>query len=248
MRLMAKQWCIGCSGFYYKDWKEVFYPKGLPQAKWFDFYCEHFNTLELNVTFYRFPSLNVLQNWYRKAPDDFIFSVKVPRAITHEAHFMGTQSLAMEFYDMLSLGLAEKLGPVLYQLPPTLTYSPELLESIISHTDPAFTNVVEFRHISWWRKEVVEVLTENNLTFCGISYPRLINDVMINSATPYYRFHGAPKLYYSSYDDAFLESVVQAIHKAQKVKKAFLYFNNTAAAAALQNAKTVQQLVESQGW
>lgn len=245
---MAKKWYIGCSGYYYKDWKEVFYPKGLPQTKWFDFYCEHFNTLELNVTFYRFPSLNVLQNWYRKAPDDFIFSVKVPKAITHESRFEGSQSLAMEFYDMLSLGLAEKLGPVLYQLPPSITYTPEMLEAIISHIDENFKNVIEFRHISWWRKEVIQTLTDRGISFCGVSFPGLIADVMTNTPTAYYRFHGVPKLYYSEYDDAFLEKVVQTLHGDKKVKEAFLYFNNTAAAAALQNARYVQELVDAQGW
>ena len=245
---MAKKWYIGCSGYYYKDWKEVFYPKGLPQTKWFDFYCEHFNTLELNVTFYRFPSLNVLQNWYRKAPDDFIFSVKVPKAITHESRFEGSQSLAMEFYDMLSLGLAEKLGPVLYQLPPSITYTPEMLEAIISHIDENFKNVIEFRHISWWRKEVIQTLTDRGISFCGVSFPGLIADVMTNTPTAYYRFHGVPKLYYSEYDDTFLEKVVQTLHGDKKVKEAFLYFNNTAAAAALQNARYVQELVDAQGW
>ena len=245
---MAKKWHIGCSGYYYKDWKEVFYPKGLPQTKWFDFYCEHFNTLELNVTFYRFPSLNVLQNWYRKAPDDFIFSVKVPKAITHESRFEGSQSLAMEFYDMLSLGLAEKLGPVLYQLPPSITYAPEMLEAIISHIDENFKNVIEFRHISWWRKEVIQTLTDRGISFCGVSFPGLIADVMTNTPTAYYRFHGVPKLYYSEYDDAFLEKVVQTLHGDKKVKEVFLYFNNTAAAAALQNARYVQELVDAQGW
>lgn len=245
---MAKKWYIGCSGYYYKDWKEIFYPKGLPQTKWFDFYCEHFNTLELNVTFYRFPSLNVLQNWYRKAPDDFIFSVKVPKAITHESRFEGSQSLAMEFYDMLSLGLAEKLGPVLYQLPPSITFAPEMLEAIISHIDENFKNVIEFRHISWWRKEVIQTLTDRGISFCGVSFPGLIADVMTNTPTAYYRFHGVPKLYYSEYDDAFLEKVVQTLHGDKKVKEAFLYFNNTAAAAALQNARYVQELVDAQGW
>lgn len=245
---MAKKWYIGCSGFYYKDWKEVFYPKGLPQTKWFDFYCEHFNTLELNVTFYRFPSLNVLQNWYRKAPDNFIFSVKVPKAITHESRFEGSQSLAMEFYDMLSLGLAEKLGPVLYQLPPSISYSPEMLDAIISHMDENFKNVIEFRHISWWRKEVIQTLSQSNIAFCGVSFPGLIADVMTNIPTAYYRFHGVPKLYYSSYDDAFLEKVVQTLHGDKKIKEAFLYFNNTAEAAALQNARYVQELVDAQGW
>ena len=165
-----------------KTGKKYFTPKGLPQTKWFDFYCEHFNTLELNVTFYRFPSLNVLQNWYRKAPDDFIFSVKVPKAITHESRFEGSQSLAMEFYDMLSLGLAEKLGPVLYQLPPSINYSPEMLEAIISHMDENFKNVIEFRHISWWRKEVVETLTHSGISFCGVCFPGLIVDVMTNTS------------------------------------------------------------------
>ena len=70
------QWHIGCSGFHYKEWKEVFYPKGLPQRKWFDYYCEHFDTLELNVTFYRFPEMASLQNWYNKSPARFLFSVK----------------------------------------------------------------------------------------------------------------------------------------------------------------------------
>jgi uncharacterized protein YecE (DUF72 family) len=172
----------------------------------------------------------------------------VPKAITHESRFEGSQSLALEFYDVLSLGLAEKLGPVLYQLPPSITYSPEMLEAIISHMDENFKNVIEFRHISWWRKEVVQTLTDNGIAFCGVSFPGLIADVIANTPTAYYRFHGVPKLYYSAYDDAFLEGVVQTLHSDKKVKEAFLYFNNTAAAAALQNARYVQELVDAQGW
>ncbi len=243
---MAKQWYIGCSGFYYKDWKEVFYPKGLPQAKWFEYYCQHFNTLELNVTFYRFPQLAQLQSWNRKAPDGFVFSVKAPQMITHQKKFAGTQSLAQEFYDMLNLGLEDKLGPVLFQLPPSLSYSEALLEMILDHMDPAFKNVIEFRHISWWRKEVIEALSRENITFCGVSFPGLLDDVVINTLTPYYRFHGVPKLYYSPYDTTFLEQVVQTFRQDEDVKEVYLYFNNTAAAAALPNARYVQQLVMDQ--
>ena len=239
---MAKKWLIGCSGFAYKEWKEIFYPKGLPQTKWFDFYCEHFNTLELNVTFYRFPSLNVLQNWYRKAPDDFIFSVKVPKAITHESRFEGSQSLAMEFYDMLSLGLAEKLGPVLYQLPPSITYAPEMLEAIISHIDENFKNVIEFRHISWWRKEVFAALKRAEIIFCGVSYPGLINNPVTDLPVNYYRFHGVPRLYHSPYDENFLQRIAQEI-AGSNTTEAFLYFNNTASGAAIENAKFLQYLV-----
>jgi uncharacterized protein YecE (DUF72 family) len=74
---------IGCSGFYNKDWKEVFYPNGLPQSKWFEFYCTQFNTLELNTTFYRFPTIEMLKKWYDTSPADFKFSVTAPRLITH---------------------------------------------------------------------------------------------------------------------------------------------------------------------
>ncbi len=77
------KWWIGCSGFHYADWKKIFYPDDLPKRKWFEYYCQHFNTLGLNVTFYRFPQLKSLQNWYDKSPTKFSFSVKAPRLITH---------------------------------------------------------------------------------------------------------------------------------------------------------------------
>ncbi len=75
------QWFTGCSGFYYKDWKEIFYPKEVPQTKWFEYYCRHFNSIELNVTFYRFPRPEALQSWYNRSPGDFKFSVKAPQLL-----------------------------------------------------------------------------------------------------------------------------------------------------------------------
>ena len=239
------QWYIGCSGFYYKEWKGIFYPKELSQPHWFAYYCQHFNTLELNVTFYRFPELKLLQNWYAKAPDDFIFSAKVPQLITHQKKFVDTGDVLKEFYEVLSKGLAEKLGGVLFQLPPKFTYSEENLNLIVQQVDASFTNVIEFRHISWWRKEVMEALSRHHITFCGVSYPGLINDVVLNTPVCYYRFHGVPKLYYSAYEETFLQEVVTTIKKEPKVEKAFLYFNNTAAAAALGNAKFIQAITSS---
>jgi uncharacterized protein YecE (DUF72 family) len=90
------QYFIGCSGFHNKDWKEVFYPKGLLQSKWFEFYCTQFNTLELNTTFYRFPRIEILQQWYNKSPADFRFSVKAPRLITHYKQFNDVARLLNE--------------------------------------------------------------------------------------------------------------------------------------------------------
>ena len=121
---------IGCSGFHYKEWKGLFYPDKLPQSKWFEYYSGVFNTLELNVTFYRFPQLKFLENWHSKSHDEFRFSVKAPRLITHYKKFSGTESMLEDFYGTIRLGLKEKLGAVLFQLPPQATFSLEYLQTI----------------------------------------------------------------------------------------------------------------------
>lgn len=234
------QWHIGCSGFHYKEWKEVFYPKGLPQRLWLDYYCQHFNTLELNVTFYRFPQLSFLQNWYQKTPAHFAFAVKAPRLITHYKKFDDTGSLLNDFYDTTQKGLQEKLAVILFQLPAQLQYSEELLQKIVRQLNPGFLNVVEFRHASWWQQKVYDTLSQHHISFCGISHPQLPDEVICNTDIIYYRFHGVPQLYYSAYDEAFLEKVVTAI---QNAKQAFIYFNNTAQTAAIQNARSMQQLI-----
>lgn len=237
-------WHIGCSGFSYKEWKEAFYPKGLAQSKWFDFYTQHFDTLELNVTFYRFPTLNSLKGWFDKAPEGFSFSAKVPRSITHFKKFEDTERMIEDFYGLLKEGLKEKLACVLFQLPPTLIYSREKLEKIISQVDPAFNNVIEFRHESWWKKNVQTILKKHNISFCGVSFPKIIfDDAVINTPIGYYRFHGVPKLFYSEYDEAFIDKIYSEIAENKKVKTAYIYFNNTASLAALHNAKYFQKLV-----
>src|SRR5690606_35045537 len=196
---MEKTWWIGCSGFYYKGWREKFYPKGLPQRKWFEYYCEFFNTVELNVTFYRFPKVETLQGWYARSPEYLKFIVNAHQLITHYKRFNNVTREIGEFYDTVSTGLENKLGAILFQLHPRLVYSEENLSKIISSLDKSFTNVIEFRHESWWREDVYTTLTKNKITFCSISYPSLPNGVFRTSSSIYYRFHGVPKLYLSSY-------------------------------------------------
>jgi uncharacterized protein YecE (DUF72 family) len=240
------RWHIGCSGFSYKEWKEEFYPKGLAQKEWFSYYANHFNTLELNVTFYRFPTLKSLQGWYDKAPGEFSFSAKVPRSITHYKKFVDTERMMEDFYGVLKEGLKEKLSCVLIQLPPTFSYSEERINSLLAHTNPAFQNVIEFRHESWWREDVMTILAKNKISFCGVSFPKIsFDEPVINTPVCYYRFHGVPKLFYSEYEPAFIEKVYKQIMADKKVKEAFVYFNNTASLAALHNAKYFQQLIHS---
>lgn len=238
------KWHIGCSGFSYKEWKEEFYPKGLAQSKWFNYYTQHFDTLELNVTFYRFPTLNSLKGWYDKAHEGFSFSAKVPRSITHFKKFEDTERMISDFYDLLKDGLKEKLACVLFQLPPSFVYTEEKLEKIINQTNPSFTNIIEFRHESWWRKDVQASLKKHNIGFCGVSFPKIsFDDAVINTPTCYYRFHGVPKLFYSEYDKSFIEKIYNQISENKKVKTAYVYFNNTASLAALHNAKYFKKLI-----
>ena len=237
-------WHIGCSGFHYKHWKEFFYPPKLPQNKWFEFYCQHFNTVELNVTFYRFPQLSFLESWYNRSPEEFMFSVKAPRGITHYKQFHGTEELIGQFYNVIREGLKEKLGCVLFQLPPRSAYTPERLNRIINSLDPAFNNVLEFRHPSWWVTEVYEMLSENRITFCGMSHPLLPNDIIQNSGVLYYRFHGVPVLYKSQYDIKILEDFVEDVTKAARVKDAYIYFNNDIGGSAITNGKQMQDIIK----
>lgn len=243
------KWEIGCSGFYYKHWRGLFYPDRFPQTKWFYFYCEHFNSLELNVTFYRFPELSMVEGWYKKSPEDFRFAVKAPRLVTHYKQFIDTTSLLNEFYDIIETGLKQKLGCVLYQLPPRTKYTEAQLDKIMDALSDQnlqrgnnVPKVLEFRHDSWWNNDVYKRLKENNISFCGQSHPLLPDDLLQNTPITYYRFHGVPQLYQSEYTEDFLEEKYLQIKKHRGTKEAFLFFNNDIDGSAIVNAKQMQQL------
>lgn len=230
------KWWIGCSGFHYKHWKGIFYPEKLAQSKWFDYYNDRFKTLELNVTFYRFPQLSFLETWYKKSPETFSFSVKAPRFITHYKQFNDSKQPIDDFYGTIQEGLKDKLGCVLFQLPPRIAYKEEKLDQIIDSLDPAFTNVLEFRNETWWNIHVYNKLGRHNITFCGMSHPSLPDEVVQNTQTIYYRFHGVPQLYKSKYDIAVLEKISNDIESNSNIKEAFIYFNNDIDGSAITNA------------
>lgn len=239
------KWHIGCSGFHYDHWKGRFYPVELPKTKWFNYYCQHFSTLELNVTFYRFPRLSVLQGWYDKSPADFRFSVKVYRGITHFKKFNDTTDLVTRFYEVVNDGLREKLGPVLFQMPPNFVYSDERLERVLNSLDPSFINVFEPRHASWWQPIVFDQLAKRNISFSGMSHPALPGDVIQNTPEIYYRFHGVPLLYTSSYSTEVLQQVIDSIENNPSAKESWIYFNNDSQVAAIENAKGMIGLIKS---
>jgi uncharacterized protein YecE (DUF72 family) len=237
------KWHIGCSGYHYRDWKNVFYPEKLPQRKWFEFYSSQFNTIELNVTFYRFPQLSFFENWYNISPPGFSFAVKAPRLITHYKQFNDCERLLGDFYGTVQEGLAEKTGAILFQMPPRFIYTPERLDLLIENMRPGFNNVVEFRHSSWWTDTIKKKLNKNKIIFSGISHPTLPDEAVVNFKIGYYRFHGVPKLYYSSYDIETLKRIADSLLENKKVKEVFVYFNNTATMGAIENALWLKKYV-----
>jgi uncharacterized protein YecE (DUF72 family) len=237
------KWHIGCSGFHYRNWKPEFYPKEVPQRLWFEYYTNHFNSLEVNNTFYKFPKIESLESWYKRSPEDFLFTIKVPRLITHFKKFVEVKSLLDEFYLTVSKGLKEKLGSVLFQLPPDLQYSEFKLKQITSQLSKDFINVVEFRHESWWNENVFQHLAKNKITFCSISHPTLPDNIIFNTSVAYIRMHGKPLLYKSEYNLNSLKHIIKVVTQSKIVKEVYVYFNNDSVGAAHRNARKLMRVI-----
>lgn len=237
---MKKEILVGCSSFNNKLWKGFFYPDNMSYSKMFEFYCQYFRTYELNGSFYRFPTLKVLNNWYVKTPEDFIFSIKAPKEITHIKKFVACEERILEFYNVCKMGLKEKLGCVLFQFPPSYQFSSEKLSQIISNLDLKVKNVIEFRHESWWNQEVWDSFRDNNITFCSVSHPNLPSTIFTDFPLIYIRLHGVPKMFYSNYSPEELLYIKNAI----SLKSALVYFNNTASEAGILNALALKNMLE----
>mgnify|MGYP000156125274 CR=1 FL=1 len=235
-------WKIGCSGYHYPDWKRIFYPEGLAQRKWFEYYCTQFNSLELNVTFYRFPKLDFLQGWHARSPENFVFTVKAPRLITHFKRLNDAQEALGNFYVTVREGLQEKLGCILFQFPSSFTFEEHRLERIVNLVDNTFKNVIEFRHPSWWKDSVFDAFSKNRIVFSGMSHPALSDKVIQTADVVYYRFHGVPHLYTSKYEPGQLEQVAHEIQNLSDVSEVYIYFNNTAEGAAVINGRQLQEM------
>ena len=232
----------GCSGYATRDWKNIFYPEGLPTSQWFEFYCQHFSTYEINATFYKPPTVKTLQTWYKKAPQGFVYAVKAPKQITHISRFIDCEEEIEKFYTACRDGLADKLGCILFQLPPSFSYSEERLQLILWALQPGFKNVVEFRNETWWRQDVYDILAQNNIIFCSVNYPKLPTTVIATTSTGYVRLHGNPRLFYSEYSIAELQELYNEIMTNSNLEQVYVYFNNTASSAAIINVQQFEQL------
>jgi len=152
---------IGCSGWNYQSWRERFYPKGLPPRRWLAHYAEHFDTVEVNSTFYRLAKPHAVEGWVRDTPDDFLFAVKASQYLTHMKRLTGIEQGVKRFYDAIEpLARSPKLGPVLWQLPERDALDVPRLAAALDGLNgfPPTRHAFEFRHPSWFSDEVLELL------------------------------------------------------------------------------------------
>ncbi len=237
---------IGTSGYSYQHWKDIFYPEDVKQNKWLEYYSQHFNTVELNVTFYRLPGEKIFSGWYERTPKDFLFVVKGSRYITHIKKLNDCKdplNLLMSRAELLK----EKLGVILWQLSPSFKIDIEKLEKflIISSNLKVCRQAFEFRHQSWFCKEVYDLLKKYNVALCIADSSRWPQSEEITADFVYLRFHGGKELYGSEYSDRELKVWAEKIKRWQKTKDIYVYFNNDAHGYAVENAKTLKKLTKS---
>jgi uncharacterized protein YecE (DUF72 family) len=239
---MTKKFFIGCSGYYYPQWKNGFYPKGVAQKNWLQYYSSVFDTVELNGTFYRQPKPADLKKYYAVTPKEFKFSVKMSRYITHVMRLKESGKTIKDFQDLILDGLQDKLEHFLFQMPPSFHNNEENLENILKNVPNDPHNVVELRHTSWWNKEVETEFKKANLTFCNVDFPGMKTYFIKTSPLFYLRLHGNPDLFKSSYSDEKLKIFYNDM--PLRCKQYSVYFNNTYYDAGYKNALSFMEMIK----
>jgi uncharacterized protein YecE (DUF72 family) len=234
---------LGTSGWSYQGWRERFYPAGLPTKAWLPFYSQTFDTVEINMTFYRLPTREILANWADVTPAGFTFTLKANRRITH-LHRLRDAGHDVSFFYRLASTLGDKLGCILFQLPPALVRDDALLKDFLSILSPEYRNVIEFRHPSWYAGEVYDLLRTYGAGFCIVSSAKVPPDAVRTSDTAYFRFHGLTGGYRHDYSEDELRHWAEVI-KATGGTERFVYFNNDYQAFAVQNALRLAELLRA---
>lgn len=235
---------IGTSGWVYAHWRGRFYPPDMPQSKWLTFYSQHFNTVEVNNSFYRLPSRGVFERWLEQTPEGFSFSVKGNRFITHMRKLNSVEEPLYRFFEAVG-GLGDKAKVILWQLPPMLKADVERLHSFLKQLPRGFKYAFEFRHHSWWaNKACVRVLEKYGCAFCIPSAPMIPKSMMVTADFSYIRMHGWNELYAGCYPIEELKWWAEHIRAMLRSGiDVFVYFNNDANAYAVRNASELIELL-----
>lgn len=234
---------IGTSGWSYDHWQAVFYPEQLPATQRLEFYARQFRSVEINSSFYRLPARQTLQHWYDGTPADFRFSIKASRYITHMKKLGEPRKSVAPLLERIGT-LADKLGPVLFQLPPRWHFNADRLEAFLASLSREFRYAFEFRDPNWLNEQTYALLANHNAAFCiyeldGFQTPR-----QVTSDFTYVRLHGPATAYQGSYDAETLAD--WAGHLAAQAAQGiggYCYFDNDQYGYAVNNAATLQAML-----
>lgn len=235
---------IGASGWHYEHWKGPFYPYKTPNKELLSHYSRHFKTTEINNTFYKLPSEKAMMEWRDSTPDDFIFSVKASRFITHMKKLKDPELTLPSFLERIDL-LGEKLGPILFQLPPKWRYNGERFRRFVAALPDDHRYAFEFRDPSWVNDDSLEAMGEKHIALCIHDMAGETSPKETPGGFVYIRFHGPEENYGGSYDAQTLAGWTGAISSwANTGKEIFCYFDNDEAGHAPLNAARLREMVE----
>jgi uncharacterized protein YecE (DUF72 family) len=182
---MAMLW-IGTSGYNYPEWKGSFYPADLPAAKMLPYYAERFNSVEINYTFYRMPNDKIVAGWAAQTPSSFKLTLKAPRRVTHDSRLRNCGELVRGFCQVAGT-LGDRLGTLLFQLPPNLKKDVALFDAFLEELPPRAPAAFEFRHVSWLDDEIFERLHARSVALCVADSEKLSTPVRVTADYAYFR-------------------------------------------------------------
>jgi uncharacterized protein YecE (DUF72 family) len=236
---------IGTSGWHYQHWRGPFYAERCATSKMLDFYIQHFDTVEINNSFYRLPSADTFSCWHGATPRNFCFAVKASRFITHNKKLKDPQN-ALDRFLPPTEELREKLGPVLFQLPPKWRINVDRLDEFLSMLPKGRRRryAFEFREPSWLVEPVYEVLRRHNAAFCIYHLAGFQTSSIVTADWTYVRLHGPGGKYQGSYSSEQLtEWAEQIVRWRESLKAIFVYFDNDDSGFAVENALELKRLV-----
>ena len=235
--------CIGTSGWSYGHWKGPFYPDGLAADRFLEFYAARFTTVEINNTFYRLPEAATLRRWRGTVPDGFVFAVKASRYITHLKKLKDTGEALQKFVDRVR-ALGDRLGPVVFQLPPRWHIDLDRLRSFLECLPEEGRYAFEFRDPTWFRVETYRALADRGASFCIYDFAGNESPRPVTSGMVYLRLHGPAGAYEGRYGDAAVSRWAAAIKTwRNEGRDVYCYFDNDQAGYAPQDALRLRALL-----
>lgn len=234
---------IGTSGWHYNHWKGPFYPQSIKNKELLTYYARHFQAVEINNSFYRLPEEKTLKSWRDNVPSDFIFCVKASRYITHLKKLKDVEEALNLFLKRVEI-LKNKLGPVLFQLPPRWHFNRERFFDFLEILPHNHRYAFEFRDRSWHNPEALEAMKVMGASFCIYEIDGYISPKEITADFLYVRLHGPGAAYQGDYDTQTLRGWADAFSTwLDQGKEIFCFFDNDESGFAVLNAKELNKMM-----